>query len=121
MGVPITAHPTHLSPDRMGAEIAAHLDHLPQACNAIFAATDAVAVACLHELRKRGVTLPDAMRLIGFDDLPIAGQTVPRLTTIRQDIAAGARAMVDLLLRRLAGEDTESRVMPPRLIVRETA
>lgn len=121
MGVPITAHPTHLSPDRMGAEIAAHLDHLPRGCNAIFAATDAVAVACLQELRKRGVAVPDAMRLVGFDDLPIAGQTVPPLTTIRQDIAAGARAMVDLLLRRLAGEDTESLVMPPRLIVRETA
>lgn len=121
MGVPITAHPTHLSPDRMGTEIAAHLDHLLPGCNAIFAATDAVAVACLHELRKRGVAVPDAMRLVGFDDLPIASQTVPPLTTIRQDIAAGARAMVDLLLRRLAGEDTESLVMPPRLIVRETA
>ena len=121
MGVPITAHPTHLSPDRMGAEIAAHLDQLLPGCNAIFAATDAVAVACLHELRKRGVAVQDAMRLVGFDDLPIASQTVPPLTTIRQDIAAGARAMVDLLLRRLAGEDTESLVMPPRLILRETA
>lgn len=121
MGVPISAHPTHLSPDRMGAEIAAHLDHLPPGCNAIFAATDAVAVASLHELRKRGIAVPDAMRLVGFDDLPIAAQTVPPLTTIRQDIAAGARAMVDLLLRRLAGEDTESLVMPPRLILRETA
>jgi DNA-binding LacI/PurR family transcriptional regulator len=40
---------------------------------------------------------------------------------VRQDIAAGARGLVDLLLRRLAGETTESLVLPPELVVRETA
>ncbi|NCU11035.1 MAG: substrate-binding domain-containing protein, partial [Sphingomonadaceae bacterium] len=57
----------------------------------------------------------------GFDDLPIASQTVPALSTIRQDILGGAKSMVDLLLRRLAGEETESLVLPPRLILRDTA
>ena len=121
LGVPIQALPTHLAPDRMAQEIAAHLNTILPTCNGIFAATDTVAVACLHELRKRPLSLPDQVQLVGFDDLPIAGQTVPRLTTIRQDIAAGAKGLVDLLLRRLAGEDTESLVMPPHLIVRETA
>ena len=65
--------------------------------------------------------MPGKVRLVGYDDLPIAAQTAPTLTTIRQDIAAGARGMVDLLLRRLNGEDTESLVMPPRLIARQTA
>ena len=46
---------------------------------------------------------------------------VPPLTTIRQDIHAGARGLVDLLLRRLAGEETESLILPPKMIVRETA
>jgi len=40
---------------------------------------------------------------------------------VRQDIAAGAQGLVDLLLRRLAGEETESLVMPPQLVVRATA
>ena len=48
-------------------------------------------------------------------------QTAPPLTTVRQDIAAGAKGLVDLLLRRLGGEDTESLVLPPHLVVRETA
>jgi DNA-binding LacI/PurR family transcriptional regulator len=59
--------------------------------------------------------------LVGFDDLPIASQTNPPLTTIRQDILAGARSMVDLLLRRIAGQTSESVVMPPQLIMRATA
>ena len=122
MGLPpIIALPTHLSPDRASEEIAAHLAEHAGQIDAIFAATDTLAALCLTELRARGLAVPEAIRLVGFDDLPIARQTVPPLTTIRQDIAAGARGLVDLLLRRLAGETTESLVLPPALIVRATA
>ena len=121
MGAEIVALPTHLSPERASDEIAAHLAANNERIDGIFAATDTLAALCLTALRERGVTVPDAMKLIGFDDLPIARQTVPPLTTVRQDIGAGARALVDLLLRRLAGERTESLVLPPELVVRQTA
>jgi len=83
--------------------------------------TDTLAALCLTELRAQGLRVPEDVKLAGFDDLPIARQTVPPLTTVRQDIAAGARGLVDLLLRRLAGETTESFVLPPELVLRETA
>ena len=118
---PIIALPTHLSPDRASEEIAAHLAALEGRIDGIFAATDTLAALCLTELRARGLAVPDAIKLVGFDDLPIARQTMPSITTIRQDIAAGARGLVDLLLRRLAGEKTESLVLPAELVVRETA
>ena len=121
MGVPIRALPTHLSPERTGEEIAEHLQEIEGKIDGIFAATDTIAVACLKELRERGIEVPRQLRIVGFDDLPISSQTAPPLTTVRQDIAAGAKGLVELLLRRLAGEDTESLVLPPRLIVRETA
>lgn len=122
MGLPdILVLPTHLSPDRASEEIAQHLAAHGRAIDGIFAATDTLAALCLTELRALGIVVPDAIRLVGFDDLPIARQTVPPLTTIRQDIAAGARGLVDLLLRRLAGETTESLVLPPELIGRATA
>lgn len=121
MRVPIRGFATHLAPESMAREIAHHVSAILPECDGIFAATDALAVACLGDLRQRGVALPGNVRLVGFDDLPIASQTLPRLTTVRQDIAAGARGIVDLLRRRLTGEDTESLVMPPRLIIRETA
>jgi DNA-binding LacI/PurR family transcriptional regulator len=122
MGLPaIITLTTHLSPDRASEEIAAHLARHAGDIDGIFAATDTLAALCLTELRALGLAVPDAVRLVGFDDLPIARQTVPPLTTIRQDIAAGARGLVDLLLRRLAGEATESLVLPPELVVRATA
>ena len=121
MGASLMVLPTHLAPDRVSDEIAAHLAHHAGAVDGIFAATDTIAAACLGELRARAIAVPEAMKIVGFDDLPIASQTVPPLTTIRQDIHTGARALVDLLLRRLAGEETESLVLPPALKVRMTA
>lgn len=121
MGAAITVLPTHLSPDRASAEIARHIGAIDGAVDGIFAATDTLAALCLTELRARGLLVPDQVRLVGFDDLPIARQTVPPLTTVRQDIAGGARGLVQLLLRRLGGEETESLVLPPQLILRHSA
>ncbi|MET4130970.1 DNA-binding LacI/PurR family transcriptional regulator [Porphyrobacter sp. MBR-155] len=122
MGLPpIIELPTHLSPERASDEIARHLDTVMGRIDGIFAATDTLAALCLTALRTRGVAVPGDIKLIGFDDLPIASHTVPLLTTVKQDIAAGARGLVDLLLRRLAGEQTESLVLPPQLVVRQTA
>ena len=87
----------------------------------IFAASDSLAAICLVELRERSMRVPQDIKIVGFDDLPIAAQTLPLLTTVRQDIAGGAKCLVQLLLRRLKGEDTESLVLPPRLVIRETA
>ena len=113
--------PAHLATSGMTAEIAGLMRGAMKEYDGIFAATDLLALACLGELRKLKHSVPDDMKLVGFDDLPIAQQTAPPLTTVRQDIAGGAAAMVNLLLRRIAGEDTESIVMPPRLVVRGTA
>ena len=104
----------------LGAAAAALAAHAG-AIDGIFAATDTLASLCLTALRERGLAVPDDVRLVGFDDLPIARQTVPPLTTIRQDIAAGARGLVQLLLRRLAGEETESLILPPQLMIRQSA
>ncbi len=119
--IPITHFTAHLSPDRMAAEIEAQLDPILAAADGVFAATDNLAIALLREFKKRNVAVPAAVRLVGFDDLPMASQTSPQLTTIHQDIAGGAKGLVDLLLRRMRGEETESLILPPRLVLRETA
>lgn len=116
---------THLSSDQMGDEIKAHLEELGAGTggeiDGIVAASDMIAMSTLRLLHERGVRVPDEIAVIGFDDLPLATQTVPQLTTIRQDIAAGAKAMVEALMQRIAGNDTEPTVLEPRLVVRESA
>ncbi|GMN13906.1 LacI family DNA-binding transcriptional regulator [Altererythrobacter sp. MTPC7] len=120
-GVPIRQWATHLSSEKAAGDIARHLERHAGEIDGIFAATDMIAIAGLKQLKERGVDVPGSIKLIGFDDLPISSQTQPALTTIRQDIAAGARGLVDLLLRRMGGDDTESLVLPPQLIIRQTA
>jgi DNA-binding LacI/PurR family transcriptional regulator len=46
---------------------------------------------------------------------------VPTLTTVKQDLAAGATHLVDLLFRRIAGENTQSVVLEPELVVRQSS
>jgi len=58
MGVTIRALRTHLSPERTGQEIAEHLLKIEGKVDGIFAATDTIAVACLKELRERGIDVP---------------------------------------------------------------
>lgn len=121
MGVTIGTLPTHLNPDDAAHEIAEYLAANPMGFDGVFAATDILAIACMKVLHERGVRVPGQVKLVGFDDLPIAPQTQPALTTVRQDIATGAKAMVHLVLRRMAGEDTESLVLPPKLVQRQSA
>ena len=112
---------THLASDIMAGEIAAHLDAAGERIDGIAAASDMIAMNAVRVLADRGLRVPNDIPVTGFDDLPLAEQIVPRLTTVRQDIAAGAAAMVDALLKRIAGQDAAGVVMTPELVERDTA
>ena len=117
----LTAFPTPLSSQEMGPQIAAQLDQAGQDLDAVIAASDLIAMTTIRILQERGVRVPDQIAVTGYDDLPLAAQTMPQLTTVRQDLAAGAKIMVAHLMRRMAGERTESTIMTPELIVRGSA
>jgi DNA-binding LacI/PurR family transcriptional regulator len=118
---------THLASDVMEQEIAAHIDALLEQgggsmpIDAIVAASDMIAMTAVRVLADRAIAVPDMLPVIGYDDLPVAAQAVPRITTIRQDIAAGARAMVDALFARIGGEEAGSVILTPELIARDSA
>lgn len=69
----------------------------------IFCATDLLALGALDRLRHgRGIDIPGAFQMVGFDDIDMAGWHAYDLSTIRQDVAAQAGAAVGLVLTRLA-------------------
>ncbi|MEZ3178636.1 LacI family transcriptional regulator [Streptomyces pimonensis] len=79
------------------------LDSCP-GLDAVFAGNDLMAAGALRVLREHGRRVPDDVAVVGFDDmLPIAEQTEPPLTTVRQDIEEMGRLMARLLLRDLDG------------------
>ena len=62
--------------------------------------------------------MPEDVKVVGFDDLEISRRTSPPLTSIRQDLEAGADALVDLLFRKISGEPVESLQLEPTLAAR---
>ncbi|MFI8455402.1 LacI family DNA-binding transcriptional regulator [Kitasatospora sp. NPDC085464] len=91
--------------------------------DAVFAASDLMAVGALAVLRARGLDVPGDVALVGVDDSPVARHLDPPLTTVRQPIEQMGRTMAGLLLRQIAGEDVEpSRlVLPTELVVRRSS
>ena len=75
-----------------------------QGFSAIFCWHDLTAVSLLEELQGAGVRVPEDIAVVGFDDLPCAQMTAPRLTTVKVDQRAIGRAAVRLVRQHLAGD-----------------
>lgn len=92
-----------------------------QPFDAIFAASDVLAMTAIMALQAKGRSVPADVAVVGYDNIGQAKLSTPPLSTIDQDIAAGGQLMVNLLLRQLAGEDVQSQATPTRLIVRASS
>lgn len=89
--------------------------------DAICASTDIIAINAIRAITDSGLSVPDDVAVVGYDDIAIAANTNPPLTTVRQGIQEGAHKMVDLLFRRIDGEATPSAVVSTNLIVRASS
>ncbi|MCU1579297.1 MAG: DNA-binding LacI/PurR family transcriptional regulator [Rhodoglobus sp.] len=88
---------------------------------AIFSANDTMALGLLHSLADNGVRVPDAISVVGFDDIPEAAHFIPPLTTVRQDfVQLGFQIMSTLL--GLIEERGAAEVVgtEPELVVRKS-
>jgi DNA-binding LacI/PurR family transcriptional regulator len=91
------------------------------AFDAICAATDIIAINAIRAITDAGMSVPGDIAVVGYDDISIAAHTNPPLTTVRQGIQVGARTMVDLLFRRIEGEETPSTMIPAELMIRASS
>ncbi|GAA4244830.1 LacI family DNA-binding transcriptional regulator [Dactylosporangium darangshiense] len=89
--------------------------------DAVFAANDNMAAGALRALREAGRRVPDDVAVIGFDDLAIAEQTDPPLTTVHQPVRALGRELARMLVLALAGREPTPLLLPTRLVVRGSA
>ena len=90
--------------------------------SAIFVASDAVALGAYNAIREAGLTIPDDISIIGFDDLPLSTFISPALTTVRMPAREIAQDSCYLLMRLMKHEFPESRMisLPTTLIIRES-
>jgi DNA-binding LacI/PurR family transcriptional regulator len=76
---------------------------------AIFVANDQMALGVLRTLWERGVRVPGEVSVVGFDDVPEAGYTIPPLTTVRLLFPAQGRLLVGRLVEQIEGRAPEGR------------
>lgn len=89
--------------------MAALLEREP-ALDAVFVASDPMAVGVLAALRAAGRRVPDDVAVVGFDDAPVAALCDPPLTTIAQPLETMSRFMIELLREQIDAADGEPRV-----------
>ncbi len=90
---------------------------------AIFASNDDMAAGAMKVAHEMGLRIPADLSVVGFDDVPLARQVWPSLTTIRQPIKALAERATELLLRTLrsASFDDLPKTIDSTLIVRDSS
>lgn len=89
---------------------------------AVFAANNVLAEGVWRAAKQLGLTIPDELSLVSFDDAPWMSMVAPGVTAIAQDVVTIGETAVDLLLERLAIPSAPARtvIVPARLVERES-
>jgi LacI family transcriptional regulator len=83
--------------------------------DAIFAASDLMALGAMRAVREAGLSIPEDIAFVGFDDLPLAILPEPQLTTVRQPIYQLGFKAVEILIDLI-----ENGIKPPRRMIMDT-
>lgn len=89
--------------------------------DAVFAASDLIAIGAMRAFAERGLRIPEDVAVIGFDDIPAARIATPALTTVFQDTNRAGELLVEALVGLVNGEAAESLRLPTSLVVRKSA
>ena len=104
---------------RAGAQYLLHLSPPP---TAIICANDSMALGAIKEAHQYRLRIPDDLSIIGFDDISVAAQILPPLTTVAAPISELATTSIEMLIKMICGRPVENRhiALPARLQIRGT-
>ncbi|MFE7792364.1 LacI family DNA-binding transcriptional regulator [Streptomyces sp. NPDC057460] len=99
---------------------AAAMRLLDRGVTGIICASDPLALGAVRAARRRGLSVPADVSVVGYDDSAFMNCTEPPLTTVRQPIEAMGRAAVELLALQIGGRTVPSDelLFEPELVVR---
>lgn len=87
-----------------------YLDQAGKLPAALVADNDIIALSCMRALKEHGYKLPEAVSIVGFDDIPAAFVSAPKLTTVRVPKQRLGAEAVNLLVRRIGSSEPLSPV-----------
>jgi len=85
---------------------------------AIFCYNDMVAIGALIACQERGIPVPQALSVIGFDDIRMASYVSPPLTTIHQPKVELGHLAAEVMLDLLRNHPAKNHVLQPTLVIR---
>ena len=102
------------------------LRSLPDPPSAVFCYNDMTAIGLIHAAHAAGLSLPQDLAVVGFDDIIFAPYVYPPLTTVAQPVAELGRRAMEMVLSLLPDGDADpdtstDRILPGRLIVRASS
>ncbi|MEV0583673.1 LacI family DNA-binding transcriptional regulator [Nonomuraea sp. NPDC050310] len=123
-GAPVTELIVPAMNARGGERAAADLLAAGPLPEAVFCANDLLALGLLRGLLQAGVRVPEQVRVVGYDDIDLAGASVVALTSVRQPIRRLGQVAAELLLDECDHPETHAHrqiMFQPELVVRESA
>jgi LacI family transcriptional regulator len=95
---------------------------LPQRPDAVFVASDAMALAAMRAIQEEGLKIPDNIAVVGFDDIPSAATSTPPLTTVRQPIQKTGSVAAEMLIERIENPEVPPCriILPTELVIRSS-
>jgi LacI family transcriptional regulator, gluconate utilization system Gnt-I transcriptional repressor len=89
---------------------------------ALFCSSDLLAFGAIIEARQHGIAIPDPLAVCGFGDFEIAAANEPPFTTITVEAARVGQDAADIILARIAGDNTQRCIRVPfRILQRESS
>ncbi len=120
----IAVHPDWIVPSTFGidagADAAEKLMQLHDRPSAIFAVNDNTAIGALSSLSRLGLSVPDEVSVVGYNDIPIVSHLPTSLTTVRVPFEQIASNALDLLTNGAASPEDRIRLSAPTLIPRKS-
>jgi len=110
-----------ITTEQSGYEAARALLDAGQVFDAVFGASDLIALGAMKALREHGLAVPADVAVAGFDDIAMASLAQPPLSTVQQDTKQAGEVLVDSLIRLVQREPVESQRLPVRLVLRESS
>jgi DNA-binding LacI/PurR family transcriptional regulator len=104
-----------------GLRLGVDLNLTQSKITAVFSANDQMALGLFKAMRLKGVSIPEDLSVIGFDDVPEAPYFSPPITTMLQDFNRLGEAAMELLIFKLAGlKPAKYQALKPQMVLRES-
>jgi DNA-binding LacI/PurR family transcriptional regulator len=108
-----------------GERALAALADLANPPSAVFCYNDMTAIGLMSAARRKGLSVPEELAVVGFDDIPLAAHCCPPLTTVAQPQRDMGRQAMDMALTLMTTDDSirsfSDIVVKGELVVRESS